>query len=563
MEGKLKLRITSYPADIQLWAIKTHALRKVFLGVKGVYYEIDAPGQGGDAVNVRWLEGYEFQQYVPHDVDFRILLTFLDLYRTLLGFTMFKLYTEENLVYPPPMDTDLDESGETVGALKLVERKSANEEVAAASKVSKKEVKRAIKGIKTSAGEDVEMDEEDEASEAEEDFVERPTHGPNEDVATAPLTTYSSIVATQPSSSSHQNLLFAPYTFYLSRETSSKTWEFVARAMGGKVISSLTAPSPDSTPLADTITHVIIDRPMSADRMREMQGGRKWVWVQPQWMADCVNRGKVLSAEEYGPGKMLPPHLSPWEGDGEPSRPWLEENGAAATVVAAESDEEEVEQDDEDEEDSDEEDEEEVEEEQESARPALLAAAQNPSDPTLVHAAELEAERQGVAHSAFTTQLKAATKAQNKSAKSNKKSGKEDKEEDLRKIMMPNKKAKLYAKMTHSNREKAAEVSCYTPTNDVRIVADLCRKKNSRRSEKPSRNGNKKSSRGDKSTISRSLHLDSFASVPFLASDTSVPYLVYAYLLDLYAVLRSRDWHRGHEWRVRLRLDAFLYLVAN
>ena len=455
-----------------MWAVKTHSLRKVFLGVKGVYYEIDAPGQGGDPVSVRWLEGYEFQQHVPHDVDFRILLTFLELYRTLLSFVMFKLYTEENLVYPPPMDTELDERGENLGALKLVERKeNAEGSGSAASKVSKKEVRRAIKGIKAAGAanddNDVEMDqdEQDAQDEEEEEFVERPSKDVNEDVSSAPLTTYSSLAKTAQTSSSPASLLFAPYTFYLSRETSSKTWEFVIRAMGGRVITSLTAPSPNDTPLADSITHVIIDRPMTEERMREMQGDRKWTWVQPQWLADCVNKGKVVGAGEYAPGQLLPPHLSPWEGDGELERPWLENNAEAIAADAEGEGAEAIVEDDEDEDEDEDEDDEAEQKDDAALPPALLAAAQNPSDPTLLHAAELEAERTGTSHAAFTAQLKSATKAHQAAnagqngapaAAKAKKAG--EGEEDLRKIMMSNKKAKLYEKMKYGNKQKAEEV---------------------------------------------------------------------------------------------------------
>ena len=427
----------------------------MFLGVKGVYYEIIAPGQSGELVPVRWLESYDFQQHVPHDVDFRILLTFLELYRTLIGFVLYKLYTEENLVYPPPVDKELDERGEVVGALKLVEKKD-EPTGAAGSKVSKKEVKRAIKGIRAAKVADVDedMEEVEESAEEDEEFVERPTNAVNEDVSSAPLTTYSSLVTAQPTAT-QTSLLFSPYTFYLSRETSSKTWEFVVRALGGRIISSLDAPSPDATPLADTITHVICDRPMTAERIRELQGDRKWLWVQPQWVADCVNKGKVIAAAEYAPGQLLPPHLSPWEGEGELSRPWLEEN---ADAIANDEQEEDDELPAVNDESSDEEEEDTPVDDEDDLPAALLAAAQNPTDPTLVHAADLEAERNGTSHAAFQTQLKAATKALAGSAPAAKAGGK-GAEDDLRKIMMSNKKAKLYEKIQFSNKQKSAEVS--------------------------------------------------------------------------------------------------------
>ncbi|WVF72045.1 hypothetical protein IAT40_006857 [Kwoniella sp. CBS 6097] len=460
-------------SEWKVWAIRTHSLKKVFLGIKGVYYECDVPGQGGENVRVRWLEGYEFQQHVPTDVDFRILLTFLDLYRTLINFTLFKLYTEENLVYPPPLDVELDERGESVGAFRLVEKKAA-EGVDGTGQVSKKAVRKAIKGIKaTGANADVEMGEEDEdeaaqADDADEDFVERPSKADEvEDVATAPLTTYNSLLATSSTpSTSRQTLLFSPYTFYLSRETSSRTWEFVIRAMGGKVITSLTAPSPADGATADSITHVVIDRPMTAERMREMESGRKWTWIQPQWVADCVNKQKIISSEGYGPGQLLPPHLSPWDGEGEVYRPWLEEGNQqqAAEGVEAEGEEDDTIERDAVDEDESEDEEEDADEAAPSYPPALLASALDPSNASLLHAAELEAETNGTSHAAFRAQLKEATKANAAKAKSaapaaagaggKKKVGGE---EDLRKIMMSNKKAKLYEKMQYSNRERAAE----------------------------------------------------------------------------------------------------------
>ena len=453
--SELKVRhanaFTETALIFQVWAIKTHALRKVFLGIKGIHYEISVPGHAGESIPVRWLEGYEFQQFVPTDVDFRILLTFLELYRTLVGFVLFRLYTQENLVYPPPIDSRAEEDGEGLGAVKLVDKTIEG----AVGNVSRKAVRRAIEGMKgTQEAGDVAMDEAEtddqdptmiaSTGEAEADeFVERPAAGPSEDVTSAPLTSYATLVHSQPA----PKLLFADYTFYLSRETSQRTWEFVIRASGGRITTALETLS---------ITHVLIDRPMTLERRREMEAGRKWVWVQPQWVADCVNGSKVLGSEGYGPGELLPPHLSPWDGDSEVIRPWLEGTQAAAALVEDADVGAPVPEDDGDEDEDEEDDDDATDEPATKAfPPALLAAAQAPTDSTLLHAAELEAESSGTPHATFQSQLKEASKTA-KPSSAPKASGADG---DLRKIMMSNKKAKLYEKMQYGNKAKAEEVS--------------------------------------------------------------------------------------------------------
>lgn len=46
-------------------------------------------------------------QVLPNDVDFRVMLTFLEFYQTLLKFVNFKLYHIIGLPYPPSADPKL------------------------------------------------------------------------------------------------------------------------------------------------------------------------------------------------------------------------------------------------------------------------------------------------------------------------------------------------------------------------------------------------------------------------------------------------------------------------
>lgn len=41
---------------------------------------------------------------MPGDVDFRVMLTFVEFYTTVMGFTNFRLYHSLNLKYPPQVD---------------------------------------------------------------------------------------------------------------------------------------------------------------------------------------------------------------------------------------------------------------------------------------------------------------------------------------------------------------------------------------------------------------------------------------------------------------------------
>lgn len=466
-------------AEWQLYVMHTRSLRKVFLSIKGVYYQAEVLDQ-----IVTWLVPYQFTQNVgtsrhrssrsvlniiyplplqiPSDVDIRVMLTFLELYQTLLGFVFFKLYTDTGLVYPPPLDVKKDEGGAGVGAFTLQEAlrstnvssitKSASAE-ADVKRISSKDVRQTIKAINATNSTDVDAEMPDidpTPAEPEEEFVPQPsTSNPQEAVSLPTLQSLSSI----PQSTTTK--LFAPYTFWLSRETSRPIFEFLVRCLGGRIgwpaTSGSGSPFDESD---DSITHVIIDRPIvtkegETDAERERRQGRKY--VQPQWVVDCINAGKILLEEPYAQGKTLPPHLSPFEGRADAYDPIAGlQTDDVAMVEDEEEDESEVEDDGQPEDEG---------EDTATREQAALKAISAAEDLVALRAAELEAEAAGVDPAVFEKEVKKAKKKVKVVGTEKEADG----EDDMNKMLMSNKQRKLYERMKFGERKRAGEVSSTFP----------------------------------------------------------------------------------------------------
>eukprot|EP00877_Chromochloris_zofingiensis_P002990 jgi/Chrzof1/12692/Cz07g04070.t1 len=96
----------------QAYVARTNALRKVFVSVKGFYYQAEVMGQ-----SVTWLVPHQLSQVLPPDVDYKVMLTFLEFYSTLLQFALFKLYHGLGLRYPPVLDPKLEEAAAGLAAV--------------------------------------------------------------------------------------------------------------------------------------------------------------------------------------------------------------------------------------------------------------------------------------------------------------------------------------------------------------------------------------------------------------------------------------------------------------
>jgi pescadillo protein len=461
----------------------TRALRKVFLSIKGVYYQAEVMGE-----TITWLVPYQFTQNIPTDVDVRVMLTFLELYQTLLGFVFYKLYTDAGLVYPPPIDAKKDEEAAGVGAFSLLEVEAQLAQDAATSQpqngtakvvdaegktVKGRDVRRSIKEIAS-----IPLPDQDAAplptlpkpvvedGTPDEEFVQQPSSSTPSDA----LPTLHSLSALPAAPTK----LFAPYVIFLSLGTPRSLLEFIIRSFGGRVGWPATVGS--GSPFAEDderITHIIVDRPLppaSSLAEAEMELRRKRKYVQPQWVVDCVNSGKILLEELYGQGKTLPPHLSPFgEGEGayvpEAVEPGTVKEDEAEEMASDEEDEEE-----EEEAEAMDEDESEIEDDEDVPKAsvvqlekAIKAAAEKPSDAALLRAAELEAERAGLNAGEFEEGLRKAVKKAKKAGSHS--TQKEDKtktqtgatEVEMNKMLMSNKKRKLYERMKYGERKRAEE----------------------------------------------------------------------------------------------------------
>ncbi|CAG8667745.1 2483_t:CDS:2 [Ambispora leptoticha] len=445
-------------SEFQHYVMHTRCLRKTFLSIKGIYYQAEIKGQ-----TINWVVPYQFSQQVPDDIDFRVMLTFLEFYQTLVGFVNYKLFTDINLLYPPKFDKEKDEEAAGLDAY-LIESTNISANILDQSKKpektdnhdnSKNEINDAKeeltqkkeweKRLKTLAQKITEIKAQDVKSAAAEtqtddsqtaeindnknqlidDFNEQQSNGKSSSIAenqqvtqitpTTKLFTYYDIHSASVAESEFQQL-FSKCIFYLSREVPRYSLEFVIRAFGGQVGWDPTVGGGslfDET--NEIITHQVCDRPSQNHQFLSR------VYIQPQWVYDCVNARKLLTTEPYRPGKLLPPHLSPF-----------------------------VEHKEEKAEDSSNESEEETEE--------------------MVLMKELEAEAKGIPFSKYQQerkQLKSETIATSrKTIKSGQKrtiqeieAAEEQEIKELGKIMMSKKQKKLYTKIEHGRKKQQRKVA--------------------------------------------------------------------------------------------------------
>ncbi|KAL1305261.1 hypothetical protein AAFC00_002173 [Neodothiora populina] len=370
--------------EFEHYLIRTNSLRKSFLSIKGIYYQATIQGQ-----DILWLVPYKFVQRVTGDVDFRIMATFVDFYTTLLGFVNYRLYTSAGLVYPPKFNAQSDEQGAELTAFTIQGANQAaisgdapaTTQDGAQKQISQKAQAEADKLLSGPAA------SQEEPTSSYATANELPSSSATVEAENGDETTtnadgldkfetvdQSADQLYQPTglSQSTASTLFSDMTIFLSRETPRAPLEFILRSFGCNRLAwdAILGPGAYTNDESDRrITHQIVDRPdlplpavpdedeeqtqnaVQKGRLRPGERVPGRIYVQPQWVWDSINAGRLLRPDLYAPGAALPPHLSPWvkarKGEYDPTKP-LAEQEAEGEAVAAGADVSDEEVDDED-----------------------------------------------------------------------------------------------------------------------------------------------------------------------------------------------------------------------
>ncbi|KAJ2635558.1 mRNA-binding ribosome synthesis protein nop7, partial [Coemansia sp. RSA 1694] len=446
------------------YVIHSHSLRKVFLSIKGIYYQAEIQGQ-----SITWIVPYQFSQNVPLDVDFKVMSTFLQFYRTLLGFVNYRLYTTSNLSYPPKVDQSMDDSAAGLGSLRIEARR----------------VEDLIKGVQSTdaaSAPEVAMSKQmkqrmDTLGSKIKKIVA------SADTATSSAPAYEAVGSGEADMDDEArqsgSLLFAKQVFFLSREVPRYSLEFVVRAFGGRLGWDQT--SGGGSPYAENdraITVQISDRPVQGHQFLDR------IYVQPQWVYDSINARRLLEVDDYLIGQPLPAHLSPFveyaEGDYVPE--------AASKLAAAAGFEGEVTnlkpEDRDQNEDEDEDADDAADIDGASADEDAPDSDDDEEDEDAIaekqHQKQLLAERAGVSFSEY--QQKQGAKPKPSAAAGKKRSKAEIEEEERQKIaisMLSKKKRKVVNRTQADANKKAKDVSTLqTRKAQAAVKASNGKKKN-------------------------------------------------------------------------------------
>lgn len=313
-EGRITVSHTSTCKTLvrqwQYYIAKARNLHKVFVSVKGIYYQTVIMGE-----EITWLAPHQFTQNIPKEVDLRVMITFLEFYEVFMRFVLFKLYGTLNLKYPPEINPILDDAGCFLYAVRAKSVDGNDEEEIHFNRKFLKEAEenKAIGQEQDGEG----LDETQRVSlELKLQEIQAKEESEQESMV-VPLTSAFTDLGEEQDEGEERRIfaeatddrrgrLFAKLKFFINREVPLEWLQFCIVSFGGLV--GWDGPASPFTSEDPSITHQVVDRPM-------LGTGAHREYVQPQWVFDSINAVMLLPVSNYRPGCPLPPHLSPFVDD--------------------------------------------------------------------------------------------------------------------------------------------------------------------------------------------------------------------------------------------------------
>ncbi|XP_012060134.1 PREDICTED: pescadillo homolog [Atta cephalotes] len=253
--------------------IAAKALRKIFVSIKGYYYQAEIKGQ-----MITWIVPHHFcfEPQAKNEVDFKVMSIFVEFYIVMLGFVNYRLYHTLNLHYPPKLINSEN-----------IEKALVDEETYVSERISALNVSlvNLDSSVPTIEDDNIEIDQFSNETDA------------------------AKIEAAKAEAEKIKNLknLFKGIKIFINREVPREPLVFILRCFGGEVSwDKLLFVGATFDENDETITHQIVDRPSMIKQYISRY------YVQPQWVFDSVNAKELLPIEKYLMGAVLPPHLSPF-----------------------------------------------------------------------------------------------------------------------------------------------------------------------------------------------------------------------------------------------------------
>ncbi|EUD65542.1 hypothetical protein C922_04048 [Plasmodium inui San Antonio 1] len=276
------------------YVYKTNRIKKGFITVKGYYLQAEILQK-----KVTWLIPHTFTPYLDKTIDFSIITTFIEYYISLLKFVLYKLYKMHNMTYPPEQSELL--KGEKLRHLSYDECLiSLCKEMFGSQKGQLGESNQGEENSLTldsvpQVGEQGQSENHHEgvkprslpSNQREEEEIKHDIDEQNDTLKE----------------------LFKNQVYYIHTEMPLDILSIIILSCGGSIGWN----SPYSPyELGDQrITHEILE-PYGQGKQMGQQKMEK-MYVQPQYIFDCLNRKKILPCSDYSVDvKNLPVHLSPF-----------------------------------------------------------------------------------------------------------------------------------------------------------------------------------------------------------------------------------------------------------